>query len=339
MAITGDTTTTTPDVAELSLNVGSNTLTVTVTAEDGTTALTYTVTVTREATTTTAITLVSNTHHDVSSGASNSFQAQSFETGANAGGYTISEVQVRLQTVSGKSTSVTIRENASDEPGALVATLTNPGTLTASSLNTFTAPAGTTLAASTTYWISVNEGISSRATVGRAGSDGETGETGWSIGDGRLFRGAEGAAPWTSSSTPLMIEIRGTSGGTSLSADATLIGLALEGGDGNAIPLAFASDDYEYEVSVVNGIDSVVLTATKNDSNAIVAITGDTTTTTPDVAELSLNVGSNTLTLTVTAEDGHHRANLHDHGDAGRCPDPDRDHAREQHGQDEFGQQ
>ena len=307
VAITGDTTTSTPDEAELDLSVGSNTLTVTVTAEDTTTALTYTVTVTREATTTTAITLVSNTHHAASSGASSTFQAQSFETGANAGGYTVSEVQVRLQTVSGKSTSVTIRENASDEPGALVATLTNPGTLTAGSPNTFTAPGGTTLAASTTYWISVNEGISSRASVGRAGSDGETGETGWSIGDGRLWRGAEGATPWTSSDTSLLIEIRGTSGGTTLSADATLSGLALEGATGGEtidLTPVFDAGTITYTASVANGIDAVTLSATKNDGNAMVAITGDTTTSTPDVAELSLNVGSNTLTVTVTAEDG-----------------------------------
>ena len=295
-------------------------------------------TVTQAQAQTTAITLVSNTHL-TQTGSSIAFAAQSFETGTAAGGYTVSEVDVRLVDVSGRSTSVSIRENNAGEPGALVATLTNPDTLTANGLNTFTAPAGTTLAASRTYWISVNEGISSnRASVANMNHDGQTGEPGWSIGNSRLSRTNE-TADWSLSAfASVVIEIRGTSGGTTLSTDATLSGLALEDGDGNAIPLAFASDDYEYEVSVVNGIDAVTLTATANDSNAIVAITGDTTTTTPDVAELSLNVGANTLTLTVTAEDGT-TEDLHDHGDAGRCPDPDRDHAREQHGQDEFGQQ
>ena len=140
-----------------------------------------------------------------------------------------------------------------------------------------------------------------------------------------------------------MIAIKGTTGGYTASTDATLSGLALEDGDGNEtidLTPAFDADDYRpTTASVVNGIDAVTLTATKNDSNATVAITGDTTTTTPDEAELSLNVGSNTLTVTVTAEDGTNPEDLHDHGDAGRCPDPDRDHAREQHGQDEFGQQ
>ena len=58
-----------------------------------------------------------------------------------------------------------------------MATLTNPGTLVSDSLNTFTAPAGTTLAASTTYWISLNEGIDdNRVSFATSFSDDETGE-------------------------------------------------------------------------------------------------------------------------------------------------------------------
>ena len=57
-----------------------------------------------------------------------------------SGGYTVSEVDIQLATASGKSTSVKIRENnTSNQPGNLVETLTNPGTLTAQSLNTFLA--------------------------------------------------------------------------------------------------------------------------------------------------------------------------------------------------------
>ena len=231
---------------------------------------------------------------------------QSVEAGANADGYTVSEVDVYLVSGSGRSTSVSIRENnASDKPGALVATLTNPGTLTSNSLNTFTAPAGTTLAASKTYWITTNEGISSnRANVGRVGGGGQIGEPGWTIGNDSLFRTAE-TSDWDTSGNILMIEIRGTSGGYTASTDATLSDLALEDGDGIAIPLAFASDDYEYEVSVVNGIDAVTLSATKNDSNAMVVITNDDDQTgSPEEAVLDLSVGPNTLTVTVTAEDG-----------------------------------
>ena len=253
-------------------------------------------------------TFVSNTHLTSTSFAGG-FLAQSFETGANAGGYSVSEVDVVLKTTSGRSTSVKIRENNVDnEPGELVTNLDNPDTLTANIVNTFTAPAGTTLAASETYWISVNEGISSRATLMIVTSSDETGEPGWSIGDDRLHRGSEGVTAWsTGSDESLMIAVKGTGGGgNTLSNDAKLSGLTLEDGDGNAITLdtIFASDDYEYEVTVANGIDAVKLTAAKNDANAKVVITNDDDQTgSPEEALLDLSVGSNELTVTVTAED------------------------------------
>ena len=158
-------------------------------------------------------TLVSNTDL-TSAGNSTVFNAQSFETGTNTDGYTVSEVDIfYLDTSSGRSTTVKIRENnADDEPGDLVDTLTNPDTLTANSLNTFTASAGTTLAASTTYWISVNEGIpaaTDRSSLGLVNEDDETGETGWSIGDTRLWKLSEGVS-WIISGNSLMIAIRGT---------------------------------------------------------------------------------------------------------------------------------
>ena len=206
VVITNDDDDGTAGEALLDLIVGSNTLTVTVTAQDGTTTLTYTVTVERH----TADTLISNTHLSATF-RRDDFQAQSFETGANPDGYTVSEVDIRFGETSGRSTSVKIRENnAGNQPGDLVATLTNPGTLTSHSLNTFTAPAGITLAANTTYWITVNEGISSnRAQVfNNAGND-QIGETGWTIGDGQLWETGETNA-WVTAPNSLLITIKGT---------------------------------------------------------------------------------------------------------------------------------
>ena len=119
-------------------------------------------------------------------------QAQAFDTGAHAAGYTVSEVQLWILRGSATTeTSVKIREDDDGEPGDLVATLTNPEMFSGDSLHTFTAPEGTTLNASTTYWISVNEGIFGLvANYRRTNSDGETGETrsrAWgSRGDERL---------------------------------------------------------------------------------------------------------------------------------------------------------
>ena len=83
-------------------------------------------------------TLVSNRHLTAASGGSSVFQAQSFETGANAGGYTVSAVGIKVATGSGKSTSVKIREDDNGKPatGDPVATLANPATLTNNIFNT-----------------------------------------------------------------------------------------------------------------------------------------------------------------------------------------------------------
>ena len=155
-------------------------------------------------------TLVSNTHLSATF-RRDDFQAQSFETGANPDGYTVSEVDIRFDETSARSTSVKIRKNNADnEPGDLVATLTNPGTLTSNSLNTFMAQDVITLAASTTYWITVNEGISSnRARVFNNAGNGQTGETGWTIGNGHLWKAGETNA-WQTSSNSLLITIKGT---------------------------------------------------------------------------------------------------------------------------------
>ena len=112
----------------------------------------------------TLTTLVGNTGETLDTGSTGSIVAQSVRTGPNADGYTISEVVIRLHAGSGStSTSVSIRKSASGEPGDLVATLTNPSNLSRNSLNTFTAPVGTRLDASKTYWITVSEGISNGA--------------------------------------------------------------------------------------------------------------------------------------------------------------------------------
>ena len=244
---------------------------------------------------------VDNANRSVTSD-SVAFQAQSFETGANAGGYTVSKVEILLGDVSGKSTSVKIREDNGGEPGNLVGTLTNPGTLESDKFNTFTAQHVITLAESTTYWITVNEGISSdRMPVSNTSADDDNSAWGWSIGDGRLYRTSE-MDTWSDSNTSLLITIKGT-----ISADATLSGLTLEGADGGetiTLSPAFDDDTETYTASVVNRIDAVKLTATKNDDNAQVVITNDDQTSSPEEAVLDLSVGSNTLTVTVTAQDG-----------------------------------
>jgi hypothetical protein len=88
--------------------------------------------------------------------------------------------------------------------------------------------------------------------------------------------------------------------------DATLSGLAVTADAADAITLTptFASGTTEYRAWVANDVTPVTLTATKNDSNATVAITGDDDAATPGEAEFDLDEGANTLEVVVTAEDG-----------------------------------
>ena len=156
-------------------------------------------------------TLVSNTS-ETSTGSSNGAHAQSFQTGTSYSGYTVTEVQIRLASrVSGSIQTVAkISANNGNVPGNVVATLTNPTSLLGDSLNTFTAPAGTTLEPSTTYWVVVNDGLPGGDTWQYAltPGNGETGETGWEIADQRLFRTS--GTNWTQSTNSLSIAIKGT---------------------------------------------------------------------------------------------------------------------------------
>ena len=134
-------------------------------------------------------TLVSNTGQPLLLTTGNQV-AVAFTTGSNGYGYTLSAVDIPLREVSGRDTVVTIRAGGGANPGALVATLANPSSFTSNAVNTFTAPAGTTLAASTTYFLVVNDGRNrAAANVGLTvtASDAQTGAAGWSIADAGRF--------------------------------------------------------------------------------------------------------------------------------------------------------
>ncbi len=134
-------------------------------------------------------TLVSNTGQPLLFITANQV-AVAFTTGSNGYGYTLSAVDIPLRGVSGRGTVVTIRAGGGANPGAIVATLANPSSFTPDALNTFTAPAGTTLAASTTYFLVVNDGRntpSSNVDLTVTTSNAQTGAAGWSIADAGRF--------------------------------------------------------------------------------------------------------------------------------------------------------
>ena len=82
--------------------------------------------------------------------------AQPFGTGSNTAGYDLESIVLSLGNApTGTGTlTVTVREDASGDPsGTALHTLTTPDPIAGGSLNTFTAPAGATLDANTTYWV------------------------------------------------------------------------------------------------------------------------------------------------------------------------------------------
>ena len=94
-------------------------------------------------------------------------------------------------------------DDGSGEPGALVANLANPASLTNDALNTFTAPVGTVLAPDTTYWVVVNEERSDTHRVNlRVTAQDEEDEAfpGWSIGNNHLSKVSESGS-WNHSAT------------------------------------------------------------------------------------------------------------------------------------------
>ena len=234
-------------------------------------------------------------------------RGQAFTTGANSGGYTLSSVEIISADVEGDDAAVSVC--TVDVNGFATSTctaLTAPSSFAAGTLE-FTG--NMTLAANTTYTLLLTNPGGENVALGITNSNGEDtgGATGWSIDNAYDIKDTSGVWGTTTSGRSFRIAVKGTVVGTTLSSDATLRDLELEGATGNepvALSPVFDSATETYTTAVANRINAVTLTATKTDANATVAITNDGDTSTPGEAELNLSVGANTVTVTVTAESG-----------------------------------
>ena len=143
--------------------------------------------------------------------------AQAFTTGANAGGYTLTGVdfsfpQINDGALAGKL-AAEIRSDSGGAPGAVVATLTKPGTIAAGT-NSFT-HTGVALAANTTYWAVLDVTlvlVPGASTIQNTASDAEDagGADGWTIADEGHYRTWNTSGAWTSFSQSRKITIHGT---------------------------------------------------------------------------------------------------------------------------------
>ncbi len=147
----------------------------------------------------------------------NSFDlAQAFKTGPAIAGYTLESIGISLTSISPDdqlASEISVKLHESSPTGTLVATLTSTDDITANTTGTytFTAPANTTLAASTTYHLVFETSVpnvDARRTNSNAEDSG--GATGWSIADNSGWRSTFSTGAFTDATEALMIQVNGT---------------------------------------------------------------------------------------------------------------------------------
>ena len=143
--------------------------------------------------------------------------AQVFTTGPNAGGYTLSSVDVRVGAASsGVSPRVSIHSAPFGGGGVRLHELTNPASIRANAVNTFTAASGATLDANTTYAVVLEtRRAGARYTVkGTASGAQDSGAAGgWSIADThRQNDRLSYTVGWALADQALMVAVNGSPG-------------------------------------------------------------------------------------------------------------------------------
>ena len=143
-------------------------------------------------------------------------RAQSFRTGPQAGGYTVTSVDIVSEDPQGDAFSAAIYSvDSNGYPDSQVAALTAPSSFAAGTL-TFTAPANTTLSANTTYTVRIVKNDSSPAVVlsldsTTSNAEDMGGASGWSIGNGtHRWDSHDGAWYLNSSTGAIRIAVKGT---------------------------------------------------------------------------------------------------------------------------------
>ena len=163
----------------------------------------------RQSTTTT---FISNTGQALAT-ALTTTRATAFTTGTST--YTLSSVGIHLGAQSGTPTPlVQIYGDTSGNPGTLLATMNNPGSITDNVVNTYTDPANTMLSGSTTYWMVTSNSAAVNGQGFRVGTtdtnnlDSGT-AAGWTIGSAR-YKTDITATSWTTPTRRHLFEIQGT---------------------------------------------------------------------------------------------------------------------------------
>ena len=326
----------------IALNVGSNTINVVVTAEDGTTKKTYTITVTRQAPSTDAslsalslnngAVLSPSFNAAVNSYTSNVLFAVSkikVTPTANVSASTIrvNGVSVANGTASGDialgigATTINVvvtAENGTTTQAYSIVVTRQPASANADlsnvTLNNNASISPAFLSATTTYASTVAYSIS-RIRVTPTSSDATASITvnGLAVSSGVASQEIVLSTPInTATVTAITVAVTAQSGAKKTytinvtrqapSTDATLSALTIN--NGAVIDPVFNSANYSYTSSVLFAVTRIKITPTTTSSTSKIRVNGNSVTSGSASGDLFLNVGTNNINVVVTAEDG-----------------------------------
>ena len=193
--------------------------------------------------------------------------AQSFTTGTNPTGYTLTSIELKLSGSPGDATP-TVKLYSVSATGTEVSTFTGPALGTGTANYTFTPSSTVNLGMSTTYWV-VAEGTSSVSWLNTAStSEDATPAAGWLIGDIFETRPASSTGGFTlQPSTNLQIRVNGTLGSTTTTNNAPTVANAIQ----DQTATVGTALDYMFPANTFNDADADTLTytATQSDDSAL----------------------------------------------------------------------
>ena len=241
--------------------------------------------------------------------------AQGFTTGPHAGGYNLDFVGVYVieeNFAPGKGITVRIYEADADgnRTGNPVHILTSPTSYVENAINRFTAPNNATLQPNTEYLVDFDgQGDSTtdlQLSWTHSTAEEPTRADGWSIFNARNFNGSPDRF-----GRPIKISVKGSLV-RAVTTDASLSALEFEdASDDSPITISpvFQSSTTNYTASVGNSVDTITIDSTTSDGSATVDIVDGSGMSIADADavkaghQVSLDVGSNTISIRVTARD------------------------------------
>ncbi len=262
--------------------------------------------------------LVSNSGQvaDDAANTSGNDHAQLFHTGANAAGYTLTQVVVNSEDAAGDDFDVEVCEEdgtANEFPSTTAGdctALTAPASFAAGNLHF--PHAGLTLSANTNYVVVIKQigtGSVELNSTTSGGEDTSLGLSDWSIKDKFYWKSGSTWMLKSGSDEALRIIVRGYANTVADATDATLSALSVSGA---TLSPAFGSSPTtpeEYLAVVANAVSQVTITATTSETTATVEYLDDSDATLTDAdtmtagLQVNLSVGTNTVKVKVTAPD------------------------------------